>query len=167
MSSSISDSDSRFVRTALIAFLCAAAALLVPYESFVRASERVYGLRRANIVMPRTLSPKIDSFMTDFENGVRYGTYAVGTSRIEWGLRPEIFDAFMGPTYNFGLGGISSITSLEFLRRLQLHPQRIIVSVSPFDFTKVSIAQGNRGVSLSQWSAANPGGDRRQDWRRP
>lgn len=149
----MSSSTSAFDRVAIVTFVCVFAALVVPYECAVRASERLYGVRRANIVMPRTLSPKIDGFMSDVGSGIRYAAYAVGTSRMEWGVRPEFLDRVLGPTYNFGLGGISSIVSLELFQRIGLRPQRILVSVSPFDFTKVSIAQGNRGVSLATFPA--------------
>jgi hypothetical protein len=57
MNSSTSASERASVRIALTAFVCGVAALLVPYEMLVRTSERVYGVRPANIVMPRTLSP--------------------------------------------------------------------------------------------------------------
>lgn len=149
----MSSSTSAFDRIAIATFVCVFAALVVPYECAVRASERVYGVRRANIVMPRTLSPKIDGFMSDVDNGIRYATYAVGTSRMEWGLRPEFVDRALGPTYNFGIGGISSIVALELFHKIGLRPRRILVSVSPFDFTKVSIAQGERGVSLAKFPA--------------
>jgi hypothetical protein len=149
MNSSTSSSERGFVRSALTAFVCGALVLLVPYESLVRASERVYGFRRASTVMPRTLSPKVDGFMADFDSGFRYGTYAVGTSRMEWSFRPDVLDPFLGPTYNMGFGGTSSIVTLEFLGRLGLHPQRLIVSVSPRDFTQLSIRLGEKAIALS------------------
>jgi hypothetical protein len=150
MNSSTSASERASVRIALTAFVCGVAALLVPYEMLVRTSERVYGVRPANIVMPRTLSPKIDQIINDFDQGVRYATIAVGTSRMEWSLRPDVVEASLGPTYNAGCGGISSVVMLEFLHRLGPQPQRLIVSVSPLDFTQIEVRQAERGIGLSR-----------------
>lgn len=146
MSSSTSDSDRRFVGIALTAFLGAFVALLLPYEMMVRASEHRYGIRRANICMPRSLTPKLDSLLADVLNGVRYDAYIVGTSRVEASLRPDILDASVGRTYNAGFGGVSSIATMELLDRLAIHPSRLIVGVSPMDFTPLGIRRGRNGI---------------------
>ncbi len=164
MNSSTSDSERLFVRRALAAFVCGIATLLLPYEMLVRTSERLYGVRRANIVMPRTLSPKIDSFMIDFDNGVRYATYAVGTSRVEASVRPDVLSGFLGPTYNAGFGGVSSIATLEFLDGLGLYPPHLIISVSPMDFTPLGVSRGEKGAALAEW---HPSGSQRIEQRGP
>src|SRR5581483_3230090 len=146
MNSSISDSERRFVRVALTAFAAAFVTLLLPYEIVVRASEHRYGIRRANICMPRSLTPKLDSFLTDVANGIRYETYIVGTSRVEASLRPDVLDASLGRSYNAGFGGVSSIATMELFEHLGLHPAHLIVGVSPMDFTPLGIRRGLPGI---------------------
>lgn len=143
-------------RHVIAAFAITIAALLIPYEILVRMSERRYGVRRAKVAMPRTLSPKVDSFLADFESGVRYAAYATGTSRTEAAVRPDVLDPVLGSTFNLGFGGTSSIATLEFLERLHLYPKHLIVGVSPMDFTALGVQRGEKGIARAQWGAGVP-----------
>jgi hypothetical protein len=150
--SSTSASERAFIRSAIAAFACTLALLLLPYEALVRRSEHLYGRSRANIVVPRTLSPKVDVFIADLNAGVHYPVLAVGTSRVEASIRPDILDPYLGPMYNLGLGGSSSIATLEFVERLGLRPERLIVGVSPMDFTPLGIRRGEKGIARTRES---------------
>ena len=161
-----SDSDPVFIHSAIAAFAGALALLLLPYEALVRRSEHVYGRSRANIVVPRTLSPKVDVFIADLNAGVRYPVLAVGTSRVEASIRPDILDPYLGPMYNLGLGGSSSIATLEFIERLGLRPARLIVGVSPMDFTPLGIRRGEKGIARTRESL-HAGDSRRAAGRGP
>ncbi|MEA2568234.1 MAG: hypothetical protein QOI24_235 [Acidobacteriota bacterium] len=133
-------------------------ALLVPYEALVRASERRYGVHRARIADPKTISPRVDGFLADLAAGRRYDTIAVGTSRVEYAIRPDILAPHFGLTQNLGIGGVSSTPTLEWLEQLGLHPKLLIVSVTPMDLTPMAIVRGERAVQRASISreAATP-----------
>jgi len=135
--SSTSSSES-----AVVAFAAVLAVLLVPYELLVRRSEAIYGVRRSNVVMPLSLSPKIDALVSDLAAGERYPTYVIGTSRVEEGVRSDVIDAVAGPTFNLAMSGASSLTGLEVIETLKLRPSLIVVGVSPMDFTDMSMRRG-------------------------
>ena len=156
--SSTSASEPAFTRSAVAAFAGALALLLIPYEGLVRRAEHVYGTARANIVVPRTLSPKVDSFIADLKAGVRYPVLAVGTSRVEASIRPDILDPHLGSMYNLGLGGCSSIATLEFIERLGLRPSRLVVGVSPMDFTPLGIRRGEKAIARARESLSRSEG---------
>jgi len=146
MHSSTSDSERAFDRRALIAFVCVLFALLVPYEALVRASERRYGVARARFPDPKTISPRIDGFLSDLDSGRRYDAIAVGTSRVQFAIRPDILAPHTGPLQNLGIGGVSSIATLEWIEQLGLRPKLLLVSVSPMDLNPMGIVRGHRHV---------------------
>lgn len=146
MPSSTSDSERAFDRRAIAAFVCTLLAILIPYEALVRASERRHGISRARLAEPKTVSPRVDGFLADLAAGRRYDTIGVGTSRIQFALRPDIVAPHFGLTQNLGIAVASSIATLEWLEQLGLHPRLLIVSLSPMDLTRLAIVRGELAV---------------------
>jgi hypothetical protein len=126
----------------VIAFVALLAVLLVPYELLVRRSEARYGVRRSNVVMPLSLSPKIDALVNDLAAGERYPTFIVGTSRVEEGVRSDAIDGVAGPAFNLAMSGASALTGFEVIETLKLRPSLIIAGISPMDFTDMSMRRG-------------------------
>jgi hypothetical protein len=152
MPSSTSDSERVFDRRALATFVVVFLALLLPYEALVRASERRYGVHRARVADPKTISPRVDGFLADLAAGRRYDTIAVGTSRVQFAIRPDILAPHFGLTQNLGIGGVSSAATLEWIEQLGLHPKLLIVSVTPMDLTPMAIVRGERAVQRASIS---------------
>src|SRR5215470_5014924 len=123
MPSSTSASEQLPARGAVVAFVVTPLAVLVPYESLVRAAERKWGVEPARIAPRQTGVPHIDMFLEDVAAGVRYRVIAVGTSRVENGIDPEVLDPQVGRTYNLGLGLGSSVAMLELLEAMHIQPQ--------------------------------------------
>jgi len=146
MPSSTSDSERAFDRRAIAAFLCTLLAILIPYEALVRESERRHGVFRARLAEPKTVSPRVDGFLSDLAAGRSYDTIGVGTSRIQFALRPDIVAPHFGPTQNLGIAVVSSIATLEWIEQLGLEPRTLIVSVSPMDLTPSAILRGELAV---------------------
>jgi hypothetical protein len=146
MPSSTSDSERAFDRRVVVAFVCTLFALLLPYEALVRASERRHGISRARLAEPKTVSPRVDGFLADLAAGRRYDTIGVGTSRIQFALRPDIVAPHFGLTQNLGIAVVSSIATLEWIEQLGLEPKVLIVSVSPMDLTPSAILRGQLAV---------------------
>jgi hypothetical protein len=151
----MSSSTSAFEKSAIAAFAGAFVMLMAPYEFCVRAAEQRYGERRASIAMPRTLSPKVDEFLFEYRNGIRFAAYATGTSRVEASVCPDLLDGTLGRTYNAALGGSSSIATLELFERLGLYPQVLVVGVSPMDFTRLGVQRGEKGIARAQRAAVS------------
>jgi hypothetical protein len=160
MLSSTSDSERAFDRRAVATFVCFLIALLMPYELLVRASERRYGVRRARIADPKTISPRVDGFLADLAAGRRYDTIAVGTSRVQFAIRPDILAPHFGLTQNLGIGGVASTATLEWLEQLGLHPKLLLVSVTPMDLTPMAIVRGQRAVQRADNSRATKNNNR-------
>jgi hypothetical protein len=156
MPSSTSDSERAFDRRALAVFACTLLAILIPYETLVRASERRHGMHRARLAEPKTVSPRVDGFLADLAAGRRYDTIGVGTSRIQFAMRPDIVAPHFGLTQNLGIAVASSIAALEWIEELGLSPRLLIVSLSPMDLTRLSIVRGELAVKRMDHS-------RRQD----
>ncbi len=129
-------------------------ALTVSYELLVRRSEALYGIRRTNVVSPHSPSPKIDALVSDLAAGQHYDVYALGTSRTEEGIRSDVIDS-VGPTYNLGMSGSSSLSGFEVLDLLNERPSLIIVGVTPMDFTITGMRQGAIGIRLARDSIAS------------
>jgi hypothetical protein len=151
----MSSSTSVFEKSAIAAFAGAFVLVMAPYELCVRRAERQYGERRASIAMPRTLSPKVDEFLFEYRNGIRFAAYATGTSRVEAAVRPDLLDSAVGPTYNAALGGSSSIATLELFERIGLYPRVLLVGVSPMDFTRLGVQRGEKGIARAQRAAVS------------
>lgn len=147
MPSSTSASEQTFARGAVAAFVVTLALVLVPYEALVRAAERKWGLEPARIAPRQTGVPHIDMFLEDVAAGVRYRNIAVGTSRVENGIAPEAIDPIAGRTYNLGLGLGSSLAAMELLESMHIQPERLIVGVSPMDFTRRALDHGRREIA--------------------
>jgi hypothetical protein len=146
MPSSTSASNT-FVRGAVVAFVVTLLLVLVPYEALVRAAERKWGVEPARIAPRQTGVPHIDMFLEDVAGGVRYRNIAVGTSRVENGIAPEAIDPIAGRTYNLGLGLGSSLAAMELLESMHIQPERLIVGVSPMDFTQRALDHGRREIA--------------------
>jgi hypothetical protein len=131
------------VRRALTAFAACFVLLLMPYEALVRAAERRYGVRPAEIAPMST----IDIFLEELRSGTRFRILMVGTSRAEAGLRPDVFRPLFGSAFNLGIAGSSSIPPLEFIDRLGLHPDRIIVGISPQDLSPRYVQRGEATIA--------------------
>src|SRR5260221_1855748 len=147
MPSSTFASETRFARSATAAFVCVLLALLAPYEALVRAAEHRWGMLPARITPRRTGAPHIEMFLEDRAAGIVYPVVAVGTSRVENGVRPDAINALIGPTYNLGIGGGSSIVTLEFLESLNIVPRHLIVGLSPMDFTPLALVRGRKVIA--------------------
>jgi hypothetical protein len=160
MPSSTSDSDRAFDRRAVVAFVCVLVALLVPYEALVRASERRFGVVRARFTDPKTISPRIDGFLADLDAGRRYDVIAVGTSRVQFSIRPDILAPHFGRMQNLGIGGVSSVATLEWLEQLGLRPRLLLVSVSPMDLNPMGIVRGQRHVQRAGTARRSRAGNR-------
>ena len=154
MPSSTSVSESAFTRAALGAFLCALAALLVPYEALVRAAERRWGIEPARIAPRREGTPHVDMFLEDLAAGKKYRVLAVGTSRIQQAIHPDTMEPLLGPTYNLGMIVGSSIVTLEFLESMKIYPQRLIVGVSPMDLTPLAVKRGQDTLARRRVASA-------------
>jgi hypothetical protein len=113
--------------------------LLLPYEALVRAAERRYGMRPARIAPIHS----VNAFVDDLKAGKRYPVIAVGSSRIETGLHPDLFP----DAYNLGLAGSASIPALELIDSLHLRPERVLVGVSPLDLSPRGIQRGRTHIA--------------------
>jgi len=154
-SSSTSGSERLFVPVAAVSFALVLCALTVSYELLVHRSEARYGIRRTNVVVPDSLSPKIDALVNDLAAGKHYAVYALGTSRTEEGIRSDVIERAVGPTFNLGMSGSSLLSGFEVLDRLNERPSLIIVGVTPMDFTVAGVGQGNVTVRLARDSIAS------------
>jgi hypothetical protein len=165
MPSSTSGSEA-FARSARVAFLCGLLVLLVSYEVLVREAERRWGLRPARIAARQTGTPNLDMFLEDLAGGKRYRAIAVGTSRVENSFRPDILDATLGPAYNLGMGGASSITALEFLDSLNVRPETIVIGISPMDLTPLGIRRGQKAIARRNSVMRTDDGETLAGWMR-
>jgi hypothetical protein len=105
----------------------------------VRRAEARWGKSVANIVMPRSATPKVDAFANSHAAGERFETFVLGDSRAEYGLRPDLLEAAgFGRTYNLGITGIPPSTGIEILKTAGVRPRRVIVAVAPIDFTALA-----------------------------
>src|SRR5216684_6997452 len=154
-SSSTSGSERLFVPAAAVSFALVLCALTVSYELLVHRSEARYGIRRTNVVVPDSLSPKIDALVNDLAAGKHYAVYALGTSRTEEGIRSDVIEGAVGPTFNLGMSGSSLLAGFEVLDRLNERPSLIIVGVTPMDFTVAGVGQGNVTIRLARDSIAS------------
>lgn len=154
-SSSTSGSERLFVPVAAVSFALVLGALTVSYELLVRRSEARYGLRRTNVVMLHSPSPKIDALVSDLAAGQHYAVYALGTSRTEEGIRSDEIERAFGPTFNLGMAGSSLLAGFEVLELLNERPSLIIVGVTPMDFTVAGVGQGNVSIRLARDSIAS------------
>src|SRR5258706_4930140 len=144
MPSSTSASEKAFVRSALAGFAGALLLVLVPYEVLVRAAERKWGMEPARIAPRQNGTPHVDMFLEDLAAGIRYPLVAVGTSRVENGVRPDVMEPIVGPTYNLGIGSGSSIVTLEVLESLHIHPPPVILCVFPVGSTPLGAHLGQK-----------------------
>jgi hypothetical protein len=155
-SSSTSGSERLFVPVAAVSFALVLCALTVSYELLVHRSEARYGIRRTNVVVPDSLSPKIDALVSDLAAGKHYAVYALGTSRTEEGIRSDVIESAVGrPTFNLGMSGSSLLAGFEVLDLLNERPSLIIVGVTPMDFTVAGVGQGNVTIRLARDSIAS------------
>jgi len=147
MPSSTSASDRAFVRSALAAFAGTLVLLLVPYESLVRAAERRWGVRPARIAPRQSGTPNVDIFLEDLAMGINYRAVAIGTSRVENAIRPDVLEPVVGRTYNLAIVASSSIATLDFLDSIHARPERLIVGVSPMDLTPLGVRRGQKAIA--------------------
>ena len=151
MPASSSTSSSDPVRRGVATFLAGVVLTLLPYELLVRRSEARWGKSVANTVMPRSATPKVDAFANSLAAGEQFETIVIGNSRAEYGLRPDLLEAAgYGRTYNLGMSGIPPTTGFELLEMTAVRPRRLIVTVSPIDFTALAHRRGAKVLAHAQ-----------------
>lgn len=127
------------------------AALIIPQELAVRASERLYGVDRVAFRPPLSDNQKLDLFLEALRTGRHFALYCVGSSVCEYGLHPDVLAEALPDkrdgVYNLGFSGSSFIAGLELLELLDIHPQVLLVSISPFELTRTGTERGDKIVA--------------------
>src|SRR5947209_5576631 len=110
-------------------------------EFGIRLVERRYG-RNHRFVSPTANSDHLDWFLEDLRRDGAYDLLVAGSSASTYALRPDILGAALGSgrsAYNLSLSGTSFFYGLEVIRHLWLTPKKLVVCVSPFNFTRLAI----------------------------
>lgn len=115
--------------------------MAVPAELGIRLVERRYG-RNFRFTSPASNSDHLDWFLEDLRRDTAYDLLIAGSSASMYGLRPDLLGAALGnaaSAYNLSSSGVSFFMGLEVIRHLRLTPKQLVVSVSPFNFTRLAI----------------------------
>ncbi len=158
MNSSTFSSETRRTQ-AVLAFLITFIVIVVPYELAVRRAVRHHAPRHQEEVRRSSARSKIDGFTDELSAGNRFSTVVVGTSRAQNGFRPDVLDLLGGRAYNLSISAASGIVGLELLQQLHAYPERLIVSVSPLDFTNVAVERGKKALNTIPQLKAGPEDD--------
>lgn len=149
----------RFLPAAV--FILTFCALMIPHELAVRQSERMYGVDRVGFATMMDDNAKLDFFLNELHDGQRFSMYCVGTSVCEYALHPDVLQTSLPKdrhgVYNLGFSGTSLLCGLKILRLLDIHPDSLVVSVSPFDFTVTAAARGDKILQHATDSARSLG----------
>jgi hypothetical protein len=124
-----------------IAHLLLMGLMAVPAEVGIRLVERRYG-RNVRFVSPASNSDHLDWFLEDLRRDAGYDLLVAGSSASMYGLRPDILGSpCVGghSAYNLSFSGVSFFLGLEIIRHLRLTPKQLVVSVSPFNFTRLAV----------------------------
>jgi len=96
------------------------------------------------------LMPKIDSQSTLF----------LGDSRVEWGIKPKLWQSSRGEAYNMAFMGSNGIDILIYLAQHEIYPQNIIIGFTPnygrytnYEMDKMTFNTRNRIVEDFKYQA--------------